>query len=310
MMRGSDLFERSPIRQDRGARRWRGDGRRARRPLMERTSMSPARTSPSIGLCPLGFLDLSPPRLVELAAEAGFASVGLRTRAATPGGVEYAIHTDTALLRDTRRAVAATGVRVSCVEQIGLFRDTDVAALRPMLEAGAEVGARRVVCSGDDADPAVVAERFAQLCALAADCGMAVDLEFMMFRAVRTVQAAREVVLRSGAANGAIVVDVLHLVRSGGSADDLARLEPRLIGAVQLCDAPLAAPPDLALEARERRLAPGEGALPLAALLDAMGRGRDVDAEAPLAWATPALSQLERARLLRAATARVVAGAA
>lgn len=264
---------------------------------------------PEIGLCPLGFLEMPPPALIELAARAGFSSVGLRNRAAVPEGAEHPIQTDKVLMRDTKRAVAATGLRVASVEQIGLFRDTDIASLRPMLEAGAEVGARRVLCSGDDTDLNVVAERFAQLCALAGEYDMAVDLEFMMFRPVQTLRAACEVVTRAGARNGAIAIDVLHLVRSGGSAADLAALERPLIGCVQLSDAPRAAPHDLAFEARERRLAPGDGELPLNAMIDAIGRDRGFDAEAPMAWATPGLTQLERARLIYEATARIIAPA-
>ena len=40
---------------------------------------------PPFGLAPLGFLDVSPLELITVAAEAGFASVNLRTRPAVPG---------------------------------------------------------------------------------------------------------------------------------------------------------------------------------------------------------------------------------
>ena len=91
------------------------------------------------------------------------------------------------------------------------------------------------------------------------------------------------------------------MFRSGGSVASLAAVDPARLGPLQLCDAPGAAPhPDrLAEEARERRLVPGRGALPLAALLAAYPEGRPIDAEIPLAG--PPFGDLDasaRARLI------------
>src|SRR3954453_23603193 len=73
---------------------------------------------PAIGLAPLGFLELAPPNFVAIAAEAGFASVGLRTRAAVLGGAEYPLASDPALMRRTQQVIADTGPQVSSIEQM------------------------------------------------------------------------------------------------------------------------------------------------------------------------------------------------
>ena len=77
-------------------------------------------------------------------------------------------------------------------------------------------------------------------------------------------------------------------------------------GAADACPAVAPSADELALEARERRLLPGAGELPLEAILQAVGAGRSIDAEVPLGHAMPDLTPLERARRIHAATARVL----
>ena len=71
-----------------------------------------------------------------------------------------------------------------------------------------------------------------------------------------------------------MLVDTLHLARSGGRPDDLRRVPSRLLPYLQIADAP-AEPPGrerdvLRDEALHGRLLPGDGALPLAATLAAV----------------------------------------
>lgn len=265
--------------------------------------------APVLGLSPLGFLDVPPPDLIGLASGAGFGAVGLRTAPAVPGGIAYALEDDPALLSATLDAMARWSVRVRTIEMISLSRDTTAAALRPVLEAGARIGAARVLCTGNDPDMAVVTDAFATLCAAAAEFGMGADLEFMRFRSVQTLRQACDVVDRAGAANGAIVLDCLHLVRSGGTVAEVAALPAGRIGNLQVCDAPSASPPadGLATEARENRLPPGEGDLPLLDLIAAVGPVEAVDAEVPLGAAYAGLDIFGRARLIHDSTVRVLA---
>ena len=265
---------------------------------------------PPFGLAPLGFLEVPPPELIALAAEAHFAFVTLRTRPAVPGGAAFPMRAGDPLARACRRRSAETGVAIGAIEQVGLARGTDVASLREMLEVGAELGATRVVCSGDDPDLALVVDRFAQLCCLAAEFGMEVALEFMPFRAVQTLEQAHHVVTASGAANARVCLDTLHLIRSGGSVSEVRDVPPQQLGLLQLSDAPAEAPaPDgLAEEARERRLLPGHGALPLADIIAVYPDTRPIEAEVPMAREFPQLDARERARLIAGAMRALLAG--
>jgi sugar phosphate isomerase/epimerase len=170
-----------------------------------------------------------------------------------------------------------------------------------MLEIGAEIGATRLAVCGDHGDLGLVADRMAGLCEIARNCGMAVDIEFMPFREVRSLADALEVVRRSGQPNAHVLVDALHFFRSASDAYTLARAEPGMIGTFQLCDAPLIAPKTdeaLAAEARTQRLLPGAGGLPLRALIAALPEGTPLGLELPIAGQYPNLDPVARATLM------------
>jgi sugar phosphate isomerase/epimerase len=117
-------------------------------------------------------------------------------------------------------------------------------------------------------------EGFAALCDDAARHGLRVALEFFPFSNVPDLGTAWRVVSEADRANGGLVVDLCHHVRSGRDDGLLARIPPDRIYTVQLADGPAAAPADLAAEAMYQRMMPGAGDFGVAgfvALLDAMG---------------------------------------
>ena len=254
-----------------------------------------------LSLAHLSELDVPPLALVELAARAGFASIGLRTSSASPGGVEYPLQTE-AEQAEMRRRLAANGVKVLEVEMVPLSGATRVADYRPMLEAGAAIGASRLTVGGDSADFSLVGEKLAEMAELALPYGIAVDLEFMPFRPVQSLAHAVDVVTRANHPNAHILVDALHVFRSGTPPQEFAVLDPALLGPLQLCDAPATPPADLIAEARTRRLLPGAGELALPALLDALPRDIALGVEVPLAGQRPDLDPGERLALLVSAT--------
>ena len=98
-----------------------------------------------IGLAAFTVLELAPPDMVSCAAEAGFASIGLRLLPATAEEVQHAIVGDTPLARETARRIADTGLPVLDIEIFRLKPDTIVAVYRAALETGARFGAREVL---------------------------------------------------------------------------------------------------------------------------------------------------------------------
>jgi sugar phosphate isomerase/epimerase len=109
-------------------------------------------------------------------------------------------------------------------------------------------------------------------------------MEFMRWREIGSLEQALAIVSSARQANAGVLVDALHLYRSGGSAQALAAAGPAWLHAAQLCDAPLAAPPEAGIiaEAREGRLPPGQGGLPLIELLQVLAPATALSVEMPM----------------------------
>jgi sugar phosphate isomerase/epimerase len=250
-----------------------------------------------LSLAHLSELDVPPLELVELAARAGFASIGLRTSPASPGGVEYPLRS-AAEQAEMRRRLSTNGISVLEVEMVPLSEKTRVADYRPMLETGAAIGASRLTVGGDSADFSAVADKLAEMCELAHPYGIAVDLEFMPFRPVRSLGDAVDVLKRANHPNAHILIDALHVFRSNSALAQFADIDPAMLGPFQLCDAPATPPADLLAEARTRRLLPGHGELALSKLIDALPSDTKFGVEVPLAGERPDLDPGARLKLL------------
>jgi sugar phosphate isomerase/epimerase len=242
-----------------------------------------------LGVAHLTALDLAPVELVREAARAGFAAVGLRLHPVMPGALAYSQPVGSPSARELQRVLACEGVRVRDIEFVSLRPEFQLSDHEALLAAGADLGASSLTVSGDDLDNARLVHNFAALCELASGYGLRVDLEFMRWRPVATLQQAVAVVTAAGQGNAGVLLDALHLYRSGGDESALAQVDPRYLRAVQLCDAPLQAPAEelIIQEAREGRLLPGRGQLPLAALLSALPADVQVSIETPSALIAP-----------------------
>nr|WP_180204644.1 sugar phosphate isomerase/epimerase [Pseudomonas sp. SbOxS1]NYU04637.1 sugar phosphate isomerase/epimerase [Pseudomonas sp. SbOxS1] len=225
-----------------------------------------------LGVAHLTALELAPNALVREAARAGFSSVGLRLHPAMAGGIAYPLLPGSQALRQLKTALDAEGVAVNEIEFVELTPQVDVAGLASLLESGAQLGARCLTVSGDDPEFSRLTDNFAALCQLAARYGLRVDLEFMRWRHIANLQQAVALIAAAGQANGGVLLDTLHLFRSGGDAAAVAELDRRYIHGVQWCDAPAQAPTGEGIlrEAREGRLAAGQGQLALAGLLEVL----------------------------------------
>lgn len=266
---------------------------------------------PLVSLAALTILDAGPVGQVRAAHAAGFEAVGLRLQPllATDTRVSGDPHQEAAL----RAAMAETGLKLLEVGVFPITPEMDVAGLAGVLSLAAEFSARFVVCPVEDAEPARRLATFRALCDLAATFGLDCLVEFNPYSACRSLAEARELALSSGRATAGLVIDLLHLSRSGGGGDDLRKVETHLLKLVHFCDA--SAMPEgartideLRAESRTARRLPGDGVLPLAELLRAFPAGTPISVEAPSA-ALAHLPAVERARRVLAATRSVLEAA-
>ena len=244
-------------------------------------------------------LDVDPAGTVDVAAAAGFDAAGLWFDPAT---------WSTATTAEVARRLQATGIVGLDIEPVILGRDHDPGDA--LVDTAAELGVRHVLVASGPAERTAVVERFGELCERAAAGGVVVVLEFLPIFTIASLADAVGVVEEVAHPSGAVLVDTLHLARSGSTADDVRRLPARLFPYLQLADAP-AAPAgrgrdELRDEALHGRLLPGDGDLPLLDVLDAVpGVPLSVELRsAALMERWP--DAVERARAVRAATGRLL----
>lgn len=262
-----------------------------------------------LSLAALTVIELTPPQMVQCAADAGYDFVGLRLLPATDQEVRYDFIGDTPMRRETLARLKDTGVRVLDAEILRLKPDTDVAAYLAMLETAAELGARYVLIAGNDPDEMRTADNLAKLCDLAAPLGLTPSIEPMPWTEAKDITQAARILKAAGKANAGLLVDPLHFDRAGSSTDELRSMPREYFRYLQFCDAPTERPKDLETllyQARCERLLPGQGGLDLAGILRALPDDLPISIEAPMDnWAKTAKAT-ERAQKLREATLAVL----
>jgi 4-hydroxyphenylpyruvate dioxygenase-like putative hemolysin/sugar phosphate isomerase/epimerase len=270
---------------------------------LHRLRETPA-TRHDFSLAHLTALSLSPPELVDAAAEAGYRYVGLRLTRVTPQEPHYPLATDPGLMRATKVHLAATGVEVLDIELARISPAENPDDFERFLEAGAELGARHVITQLPDPDHHRKTDRFARLCELARPLGLTVDLEFPSWTETPDLHTAVRVLRGADQPNAGILVDLLHFARSGSSLAELRQLPREWFHFAHVCDAPPGVPAtneELIHTARFERLFPGDGGIDIHGILGALPAGIPYALEIPRATLVAQVGGKEHARLAIAA---------
>ncbi len=256
-------------------------------------------------LAPVTINELDPPALIEAAHEGGFGAVDLRVVGA-PGAAPVApVIGNRPMIAAIAAALADTGVTLFSATGLWLVPDFTLDAALPALEIAARLGAECFLAVGNDPDEARMTANLGRLAVAASAHKLRLALELMPYTAVNSLAKADRMVAACPGGNPGLLIDALHLARAGGTPAEVAAIPPERIAYLQLCDAPSVPLPGMALreESLSARLYPGEGALPLMALMDSLPSGVIVDVETPVR-ADQGLPPARRAALALSATQR------
>jgi sugar phosphate isomerase/epimerase len=222
-------------------------------------------------LAHLTVLGCAPPEATYIAAHAGYDFVSYRTISlGLPNEPTYELAHNNLMLRQTKSALAETGLKLLDIELARIADGIDVRLYLPELETAAELGARHVISSIWTAQRSYAMDRLAELCDLAKPLGLTIDLEFVTWACVTNLQEAIAACRAVSRENCGVLVDTLHFHRSRVRLDELDAAPRELFHFVHVCDAPKEIPltiDDLIHTAREARLDLGEGGIDITAIL-------------------------------------------
>jgi sugar phosphate isomerase/epimerase len=275
--------------------------------LVDRTSGIEGTALRPLGLNQMTALEVPAPELVSIAHEVGCQHVVLFVQAEIPGTTIESI--SPSLVPETIERADATGVSVMRGDFFLIAEGQGVDVWRPGVDLAAQLGAPQIITVVTDPVEARAAESLSELCDLAGEYGMAVTVEFMgLMPGCPSLAAARRLVELVARPNLGIMMDPLHMVRTGATAQDLLGLPEGLITHAQICDgADLEPRTDYYPETFER-IVPGKGVFPLVDLFAAIPLTVPVDIEVPsLAAQQQGIPARERARRAAAGARQILA---
>lgn len=214
----------------------------------------------AIGLDCLTLPDLGPVELIGVAAEAGYDFVSLWVQ-------EPAMYPPMLCAAGMRADIAAVsadrGVAIGNLEVFNLNSLHPVEEYEAALALGASLGAKTATAIDFGEPRPDIAERLAAFDAIVRRLGMETLVEPISMGATRTLREGADLIAQAGI-DGRLVVDLVHVMRTGGTPNSMAEMAPKLIGHVQFCDGPLSIDAEgIGIEAVAERLYPGEGAFRL-----------------------------------------------
>lgn len=239
-----------------------------------------------LGMEFISTLGMNPVDAVRLTAQLGVRRMGIAPAPITAnphGFAPWDLRGDPALASAIKAAARDEGVSFALGEGFLVMPGLQIADMAGTLDIMAEFGAPVVNAVVVEQDRARAADEFGLFARLAGERGLDATIEFMPLMWPATLAEATTLLAEIGAPNGKLLLDAMHVYRSGAGTADVRALDPAMIGYVQICDAPLPArAADYGEEARHDRLCPGEGDLPLAEFLDAVPAGVTVGLEVPM----------------------------
>ena len=165
--------------------------------------------------------------------------------------------------REVKKRIDDNGIDAVDMEVIRLGKNIDKG--KALIEAACEVGAKNILVVSSLHSFEETADQLSHLCSLAEAGDIVICLEFMKFTSVKSLSDALDIIRLVDAQNIGILLDLLHVVRSGTTFKEIEDCDPNLFPYVQWCDG--TAQPvgwsdsELITDALDDRLIPAQGRL-------------------------------------------------
>ncbi|OBF03653.1 xylose isomerase [Mycobacterium sp. ACS4054] len=266
-----------------------------------------------LGIGMLSVFGLPPVELVDLAADLGcrHVSAALQGMPLVPLGYpRFSLTDDVGLRTALLSAMNDRGVTISLGDGFLVLPGADASGFCTDLDALAELRVPRINVVSLDPDLARSFDQFAALTELAAQRNIQTLVEPVPGLTVGDLPTGLAALRHVGRPDFRLLIDTMHLVRSGSTAADLGALDPAQVGYAQLNDTTLRPRIENYMEeAMFERMVPGEGELPLADILSALPADVVIEIEVPRrSLALAGVSPIDRLRPCVEAARRLLSG--
>jgi len=270
-------------------------------PVTDRTT-SWLMWSGTLGDCPLE-------ERLEATAQVGYGQLSVR--------LDDIAGLDDDSLTEVGRTAERHGVQLATLEAIFSWTDTgprdwpgSAVDVADTINRAAAVGCDSITAIAARLDnPSIDRQTtdFAALCDLAAERGLAIDLEFSPLSSVSGISEAWQIVSDAGRPNGRILFDTWHFFRGDGDLATLATVPGPRIGQVQISDASSLVQGKLYADTMRHRRQPGEGDFDLVTVLQVLAEIDGLRSVGPevISDENRARGPLEAARVSAEATDRL-----
>ncbi len=223
-------------------------------------------------LAHLTVLGCAPPEMAYIAAITGYDYISIRPiYMGLPGEPNYDLAANRDMLKQTKRALSDTGIKVHDIELARIYDGVDLHNYIPAFEVAAELGAKSILSSIWTPNKEYYIEKFAELCDIAKQFNLNVELEFVTWADVNNLEKAIEVLKMVNRENTGIMIDTLHFHRSRVELEELDSIPRNWFHFAHICDGPAEIPTTkegLIHTGRDARLYIGEGSIDIASIVN------------------------------------------
>ncbi|RVU55208.1 sugar phosphate isomerase/epimerase family protein [Anaerosphaera multitolerans] len=225
-------------------------------------------------LAQLTVLNSSPIEIAKIAHNCGYNYVSLRQiYMGLNNEIRYDLKKDKKMKNELRSYLKNTGLKVLDIELARIFDGVEIKEYEDAMETAVDVGAKHILSSIWTENKGYYIEKFNELCELASQYNLTVDLEYVPIAGVKNLDDTLEVIKNTDFDNAGIMIDTHHVHRAKDNPKRLMEIPEKYFNFAHICDASKLIPKEkdeMTRILREERLYLGEGGIDIKDILNNM----------------------------------------